>query len=64
MREDDREPPPKPEATHQIGADLTAVSAGELRDRIALLESEIVRLRDEERRKVASREAAGAFFRL
>lgn len=57
---DDR---PKPALAHAIGQDLSAVSVDELRERVALLEAEIERLRSEERRKLASREAASAFFR-
>ena len=59
---DDDRRPPKP-AAHQIGADLSAVSADELRERIRLLEDEIARLRAEVDRKEASKAAASAFFR-
>lgn len=59
---DDEERPKRPIA-HEIGSDLSAVSLEELRGRVALLEAEIGRIREEERRKRASREAAGAFFK-
>lgn len=59
---DDEERPTRPIA-HEIGSDLSAVSLEELRGRVALLEAEIARIREEERRKRASREAAGAVFK-
>jgi uncharacterized small protein (DUF1192 family) len=60
---DDSENRPKPPVAHAIGSDLSAVSVEELRERVLLLEAEIQRLRAEERRKLASREAASAVFR-
>jgi len=51
-------------ARHEIGADLSAVSVDELRERIQLLEAEIERLSEEIRRKEASRNAAAAFFKI
>jgi uncharacterized small protein (DUF1192 family) len=63
MIEDEAESRSRPPARHEIGADLTAVSVGELRDRIELLRAEIGRLEEEVRRKEASRDAAAAFFR-
>jgi uncharacterized small protein (DUF1192 family) len=48
---------------HEIGADLSAVSVDELRERIQILEAEIQRLQEEIRRKEASRNAAAAFFK-
>jgi uncharacterized small protein (DUF1192 family) len=62
MRDDDDRP--KPKASHELGADLSAISVAELAERIGLLEAEIVRLREEVARKEASRDAAGAFFKL
>ena len=40
----DDEDAPKKKLTHEIGQDLTLLSAGELADRIALLKGEIARL--------------------
>lgn len=53
----------KPPAKHEIGSDLSAVSVDELDERIALLETEIERLRAEKAKKQASKDAASAFFR-
>lgn len=47
---------------HEIGADLAAISAGELRQRIALLEQEIDRIKNEIERKEAGRKAADNLF--
>lgn len=58
--DDDR---PKKKTTHEIGQDLSLLSAGELEDRIGLLVTEILRLRaaiDDRRR---TRSAADAVFR-
>lgn len=52
------------EATHTIGADLSAVSVEELHERLALLRTEIARLEAEIARKQASREAAASVFRF
>lgn len=62
MREDD-DGRVKVPARHELGSDLAAVSVDELDERIALLEAEIERLRSEKTRKLASRDAAAAFFR-
>ncbi len=51
-------------ADHVIGADLSAVSVDELRERILRLEAEIDRLKAEVARKEASRNDAASFFRL
>ncbi|MDH4440012.1 MAG: DUF1192 domain-containing protein [Rhizobium sp.] len=56
------EEPRKPTVTHQLGADLSAISADELRQRITLLESEIERIKAEIDRKEASRKAADSLF--
>ena len=64
MREDETDSRPKRAVTHEIGSDLAAVSVDELRERVALLEREIVRIRAEEARKIASREAAGSVFKF
>ena len=61
MREDDPRPTRSP--AHEIGSDLSAVSVEELGLRVALLEAEIARLRQEIERKRLSRAAAGAFFK-
>lgn len=61
MRED--EDRPKRKVSHELGADLSAISVSELHERVGLLEAEIVRLREEVARKQASRDAAGAFFK-
>ena len=62
MREDE-DVRVKAPTRHEVGADLSAVSVDELDARIALLRSEIERLESEKARKLASRDAAAAFFR-
>jgi uncharacterized small protein (DUF1192 family) len=52
------------ETAHVIGSDLSAISVGELRERIAQMEAEIARLEAEIARKEASRQDAASFFRL
>ena len=63
MREDEFGPAPKKAVAHEIGCDLSSLSEHELAERIDLLGREIDRLREEARRKSASREAADAFFK-
>lgn len=63
MREDEFGYVPKKQVTHEIGCDLSSLSEHELTERAALLRAEIARLEEEGRRKAASREAAGAFFK-
>ena len=58
--EDDR---PKKPVTHEIGADLSLLSADELDSRIRLLKDEIARLEAEKERKLAGRRAADSFFK-
>ncbi|MFB9952804.1 DUF1192 domain-containing protein [Rhizobium puerariae] len=58
--DDDR--PTKPTA-HEIGSDLSMLSADELDSRIGLLKEEIARLEAEKERKTAGRRAADSFFR-
>jgi uncharacterized small protein (DUF1192 family) len=58
--EDDR---PKKKISHEIGQDLTLLSAEELRDRIALLHDEISRLEADIKSKLASRQSADKFFK-
>jgi len=54
---------PKKPQTHEIGCDLSLLSADELTSRIALLKQEIERLEVERTNKSASRSAAESFFR-
>ncbi len=54
---------PKKSATHEIGTDLSAISAEELRNRIAVLREEIARIELEITRKDHSKRAADSFFR-
>ena len=58
--EDDR---PKKKIAHEIGQDLTLLSAIELTERIALLKEEIARLETARAKKQASRSAADQFFK-
>ena len=58
--DDDR---PKKKILHEIGQDLTLLSVGELRARIALLHDEILRLEADIKSKETSRDAADRFFK-
>ena len=58
----DEDPAPR-KVAHEIGADLTLMSAEELDERIGQLRAEIERLEGERERKSASRAAAEQFFR-
>ncbi len=58
--DDDR---PKKKLAHEIGQDLTLMSAGELAERIALLKEEIARLEANMASKQASKSAADLFFK-
>lgn len=58
--DDDR---PQKKLAHEIGQDLTLLSAGELADRIALLKAEIGRLEADRVKKNALKNAADAFFK-
>lgn len=60
MPDDDQ---PKKKLSHEIGCDLSDLSAGELTQRIALLQTEIARLEAERESKSASRSAAENLFR-
>ncbi|MBV9532478.1 MAG: DUF1192 domain-containing protein [Bradyrhizobium sp.] len=60
IEDDDR---PKKKLSHEIGQDLSLLSVEELTERIALLTSEIERLREVLARKRATREAADSFFK-
>jgi uncharacterized small protein (DUF1192 family) len=59
----DDEDAPKKKLTHEIGQDLTLLSAAELADRIALLKDEIVRLEADIEKKRAVKSAADLFFK-
>jgi uncharacterized small protein (DUF1192 family) len=54
---------PKKKITHEIGQELTLLSAGELTDRIALLKDEIARLEADMVKKLAVKSAADTFFK-
>jgi uncharacterized small protein (DUF1192 family) len=58
--DDDR---PKKKVSHEVGQDLSLLSVEELNQRIALLTSEIERLREAATKKRASKEAANIFFK-
>ena len=58
--DDDR---PKKKIVHEIGQDLTLLSAPELGERIALLKEEIARLEADMARKRAVKSAANSFFK-
>jgi uncharacterized small protein (DUF1192 family) len=55
--------PKKPKA-HEVGMVLDAMSVDELKDRIALLEGEIVRLRTSIEQKEKSKSVAASVFKL
>ncbi|MGC1780683.1 MAG: DUF1192 domain-containing protein [Xanthobacteraceae bacterium] len=59
----DEDEKPKKKTAHEIGQDLTLLSAAELTDRIALLRNEIARLEDDRARKQAVKSAADSFFK-
>ena len=54
---------PKKKLVHEIGQDLSALSVGELEERIGLLREEIVSLEGEKAAKGASRNAADDLFK-
>lgn len=56
------EEPRKRGNAHELGCDLSSISADELRHRIALLEAEIMRIKGEIDRKEAGRKAADSLF--
>ena len=60
MEDDDR---PKKKIAHEIGQDLALLSLEELRERVDLLRSEIVRLEAAMVGKQASRSVADQFFK-
>lgn len=59
----DDEDRPKKKIAHEIGQDLTLLSAVELSERIALLQAEIARLEADMAKKRATKSAADAFFK-
>ncbi|MBI3701813.1 MAG: DUF1192 domain-containing protein [Afipia sp.] len=58
--DDDR---PRKKITHEIGQDLYLLSGADLDERIALLTSEIERLKADKAKKGASKDAANSFFK-
>ena len=63
MPASDEDERPKKKVAHEIGQDLTVLSAGELSARIALLRDEIARLEADMAKKSATKSAADAFFK-
>ena len=59
----EEEPIPRPKAVHEIGSDLSLLSVGELKERIAALNAEISRLEAAVRAKESSKDAAATFFK-
>ncbi len=55
--------PKKPRRAHEIGQELSALSVGELNERIQMLKDEIGRLEAELRSKGQTRSAAEDLFR-
>jgi uncharacterized small protein (DUF1192 family) len=54
---------PKKKLAHEIGQELTLLSAGELTDRITLLKEEIARLEADLAKKQAVKSAADMIFK-
>ncbi len=59
----DDEDRPKKKIVHEIGQDLTLLSAGELTERIGILKDEIARIEADMARKRAMKSAADSFFK-
>jgi uncharacterized small protein (DUF1192 family) len=59
----DEEDAPKKKFVHEIGQDLTLLSAGELAERITVLKREITRLEADMEKKQAVKSAADLFFK-
>jgi uncharacterized small protein (DUF1192 family) len=59
----DDEDRPKKKIVHEIGQDLTLLSAGELTERIGILKDEIARLEADRARKQAMKSAADSIFK-
>jgi uncharacterized small protein (DUF1192 family) len=60
IEDDDR---PRKKVSHEIGQDLSLLSVEELTERIALLTSEIERLKAAAAKKRASKDAANSIFK-
>ncbi len=58
--DDDR---PRKKISHEIGQDLYLLSVADIDERIALLTSEIERLKADRVKKGASKDAANSFFK-
>ena len=54
---------PRKKVSHEIGQDLSLLSVEELAERIALLSSEIERLKEAMTKKRATKDAAASFFK-
>ncbi|MDZ4369450.1 MAG: DUF1192 domain-containing protein [Afipia sp.] len=54
---------PRKKITHELGQDLSLLSFEDIEDRIAALAAEIERLKADAAKKLASRDAANAFFK-
>ena len=59
----EEEPNRRPKTVHEIGSDLSLLSVGELKERIAVLKEEIQRLEAAVRAKESSKDAASTFFK-
>jgi uncharacterized small protein (DUF1192 family) len=59
----EEEPIRRPKAVHEIGSDLSLLSVGELRERVAALKEEIERLEAVIGSKESSKDAADTFFK-
>ncbi|MBN9584497.1 MAG: hypothetical protein BGN84_13860 [Afipia sp. 62-7] len=63
MAAEDDDNKPRKKISHEMGQDLSALSVGDVEERIALLMAEIERLKADAAKKRASRDAANAFFK-
>jgi uncharacterized small protein (DUF1192 family) len=61
MRDDENLP--KKKIVHEVGQDLSLLSVFELKERIEILNEEIVRLEAAAKSKAAAKGAADAFFK-
>ena len=59
----EEEPIRRPKTIHELGSDLSLLSVGELRERVAALKEEIARLEAVIRSKESSKDAADTFFK-
>ncbi len=53
----------KKQSAHEVGSDLSLLSADELQNRIQLLQAEIARIEAEIEKKSSGRKAAESFFK-